>query len=213
MAEPYPGINLISSYLPDPFGTHHSKMIILFRHDDCAQIIIHTANMISKDWANMTQAIWRSPLLPLCIPASASRSSSSEKEATKHPIGSGERFKIDLLHYLAKYENRLRALSSQLTNYDFSAVRAAFLGSALLDGQVSKKSCPTSRCQSRLHQHHLTSFCKYRQSQPWARNRHGFHTSNLYSPGASYPNPQHQLTSHAPNSTSSSRPPRKYAHL
>jgi tyrosyl-DNA phosphodiesterase-1 len=137
MAEPYPGINLISSYLPDPFGTHHSKMIILFRHDDCAQVIIHTANMISKDWANMTQAIWQSPLLPLCTPASASPSSSSEKEATRYPIGSGERFKIDLLHYLAKYENRLRALSSQLTNYDFSAVRAAFLGSAPSRQKVS----------------------------------------------------------------------------
>jgi tyrosyl-DNA phosphodiesterase-1 len=86
--------------------------------------------MISKDWANMTQAIWRSPILPLCTPVSAPPSSSSEQDTVRHPIGSGERFKIDLLRYLAKYENRLRALSAQLTNCDFSAVRAAFLGSA-----------------------------------------------------------------------------------
>ncbi|GFP53224.1 tyrosyl-DNA phosphodiesterase 1 [Trichoderma asperellum] len=47
------------------FGTHHSKMMILFRSDSTAQIIIHTANMIPKDWTNMTNAVWKSPKLPL----------------------------------------------------------------------------------------------------------------------------------------------------
>ena len=46
--ERYPNIELIPAYIPDPFGTHHSKMLVLFRHDDQAQVIIHTANMIPR---------------------------------------------------------------------------------------------------------------------------------------------------------------------
>lgn len=97
-------------------------MLILFRYDDCAQIVIHTANMITKDWTNMTQAVWQSPLLPL--------SSTTFASSDPHPIGTGERFKVDLLRYLGNYEKRLRRLSEQLNHYDFSAIRAAFLGSS-----------------------------------------------------------------------------------
>jgi tyrosyl-DNA phosphodiesterase-1 len=35
-------IRLISSYLPDVYGTHHSKVIVLFRTDNTAQIVVHT---------------------------------------------------------------------------------------------------------------------------------------------------------------------------
>ncbi|KAF1361062.1 phospholipase D/nuclease [Lizonia empirigonia] len=121
-AERYSNMELINAYLPDPFGTHHSKMLVLFRHDGCAQVIIHTANMISKDWGNMTQAIWRSPLLPL--------QSVTGVPVGPHAIGSGNRFQVDLLRYLGSYGNRLRRLSDELALYDFSAIRAAFLGSA-----------------------------------------------------------------------------------
>ena len=30
-------VQAITAYMPEAFGTHHSKMIILFRHDDLAQ--------------------------------------------------------------------------------------------------------------------------------------------------------------------------------
>jgi tyrosyl-DNA phosphodiesterase-1 len=99
-------------------------MLILFRHDNLAQVIIHTANMIERDWRNMTQAVWRSPLLPLQAPPD------SQLGIRSLPIGGGERFKVDLLRYLAKYENRLKGLTQQLLNYDFSNIRAAFIGSA-----------------------------------------------------------------------------------
>lgn len=121
-AERYSNIELINAYLPDPFGTHHSKMLVLFRHDGCAQVIIHTANMISKDWGNMTQAVWRSPLLPLQSVAGV--------PVGPHVIGSGNRFQVDLLRYLGSYGTRLRRLSDELALYDFSAIKAAFLGSA-----------------------------------------------------------------------------------
>lgn len=125
-AEHYPNIELLSAYIPDPFGTHHSKMLILFRHDDTAQIIIHTANMIHRDWSNMTQAVWSSPLLPLA----SRKSPRDDTNATAHPIGSGKRFQIDLIRYLTAYERRTKNLISQLLDYDFSAIRAAFIGSA-----------------------------------------------------------------------------------
>ncbi|KAF2199197.1 phospholipase D/nuclease [Delitschia confertaspora ATCC 74209] len=122
----YPNVKLITAYIPEAFGTHHSKMMILIRHDDTAQVIIHTANMIPRDWQNMTQAMWRSPLLPLqsLIPAST-----KEREPAAYPIGSGERFKVDLLYYLNAYGNRLSDLTKQLVNYDFSSVRAALITS------------------------------------------------------------------------------------
>ncbi|KAF1913188.1 tyrosyl-DNA phosphodiesterase I [Ampelomyces quisqualis] len=127
--ERYTNIELISAYIPDPFGTHHSKMLVLFRHDDQAQVIIHTANMISKDWGNMTQAVWRSPLLPL-LPSEVQLGSSSEHDLVTYKIGSGERFKVDLLRYFKAYGKRLANMTQQLMSYDFSAIRAAFIGSA-----------------------------------------------------------------------------------
>lgn len=69
----------------------------------------------------MTQAVWRSPLLPLHTPTAVDR--------VQHKIGSGKRFKLDLLRYLDNYGKRLRKLTEQLAQYDFSAIRAAFLGS------------------------------------------------------------------------------------
>lgn len=106
-------------------------MLVLFRHDGLAQVVIHTANMISRDWTNMTQAVWRSPLLPLLPSTTPTGSSDSNSEKNEvHVIGSGERFKVDLLRYLKAYGNRIKRLTLELAQYDFSAVRAAFIGSA-----------------------------------------------------------------------------------
>jgi tyrosyl-DNA phosphodiesterase 1 len=48
-AAQYSNVGLHAAFMPEMFGTHHSKMMILLRHDDTAQVIIHTANMIAKD--------------------------------------------------------------------------------------------------------------------------------------------------------------------
>ncbi|KAF2260754.1 phospholipase D/nuclease [Lojkania enalia] len=126
--EGYSNIGLISAYMPDPFGTHHSKMLILLRHDEQAQVVIHTANMISRDWGNMTQAVWRSPFLPLENQTTTRLRSQVEPQI--HPIGSGNRFKTDLLQYLNAYGSRLKDLTKELVKYDFSSIRAAFVASA-----------------------------------------------------------------------------------
>lgn len=33
----YPNAEAMTAYMPEPFGTHHSKMMVLLRHDDLAQ--------------------------------------------------------------------------------------------------------------------------------------------------------------------------------
>ncbi|EAW13972.1 tyrosyl-DNA phosphodiesterase 1 [Aspergillus clavatus NRRL 1] len=118
----YPNVEAIVAYMPEPFGTHHSKMMILLRHDDLAQVVIHTANMIPGDWANMCQAVWRSPLLPL----------QKVEHIAEEPgtIGSGARFKRDLLAYLNEYgAKKTGPLVKQLARFDFSSVRAALIAS------------------------------------------------------------------------------------
>ncbi|KAE8135018.1 tyrosyl-DNA phosphodiesterase I [Aspergillus pseudotamarii] len=117
----YPNVEAIVAYMPEAFGTHHSKMMILLRHDDLAQVVIHTANMIPGDWANMCQAVWRSPLLPL------QRTDDRGEDLT---LGSGARFKRDLLAYLNEYgPKKTGPLVEQLRKYDFGAIRAALVAS------------------------------------------------------------------------------------
>ena len=124
-AKQYENVEVICAHMPEAFGTHHSKMMVIFKRDDTAEVVIHTANMISKDWANMTQALWRSLSLQLLEPALA-----EDDDLPSGPIGSGVRFKSDLTKYLQTYERRTKALVKQLRLYDFGHVRAAFIASA-----------------------------------------------------------------------------------
>ena len=124
LEHPYPGnVRLVPAYMPEPFGTHHSKMFVLFSaggsgDHEMARVVVHTANMIPFDWGNMTQGVWDSGWLPLLLP--------SEIES---PIGS--EFKNSLLRYLKAYtSSRTGELTTELPKYDFSSIRAAFLGSA-----------------------------------------------------------------------------------
>lgn len=120
----YSNLQAFTAYMPEMYGTHHSKMIILFRHDNQAQVIIMTANMIAIDW-RMTQAVWRSPLLPL-----QETSNNPQQVALRFfPLGSGARFKHDLLAYLSKYETRTKRMVAQLCQYEFSSIRAVLVAS------------------------------------------------------------------------------------
>ncbi|KAI0204875.1 tyrosyl-DNA phosphodiesterase [Astrocystis sublimbata] len=124
-AEQHGNVTLHTAYMPEMFGTHHSKMLVLIRDDETAQVIIHTANMIAKDWTNMTNGIWAPPLLPkLQEPI--------EGLGTYGAPGSGTRFKFDLLSYLRAYNkgrNVCVSLVEQLTMYNFSTIRGALIAS------------------------------------------------------------------------------------
>ncbi|CAK7219014.1 hypothetical protein SCUCBS95973_003677 [Sporothrix curviconia] len=96
-------INLHTAFMPEPLGTHHTKMAVVFRNDETAQVIIHTANLIPHDWRNMTQAVWRND-----------------------PDRIGRQFKHDFLGYLRSYNQKrsvCKPLVDVLGRYDFSAVR------------------------------------------------------------------------------------------
>lgn len=137
-AAPYKNVELHVAPMPEMFGTHHSKMMILIRHDDMAQVIIHTANMIAKDWTNMTNAVWKSPLLPLLpdgdssVPVEGGLDQVLDSMEESAPFGSGTRFKLDMLRYLRAYDARritLKPLVEKLLKYDFSSIRATFIAS------------------------------------------------------------------------------------
>lgn len=71
----------------------------------------------------MTQAAWRSPLLPL-------QKAGEAESQTDAKIGSGARFKRDLLAYLKAYgPKKTGPLVQQLDKYDFSSIRAALIAS------------------------------------------------------------------------------------
>ncbi|KAL8962684.1 MAG: hypothetical protein Q9183_005119, partial [Haloplaca sp. 2 TL-2023] len=117
--------------------THHCKMIILFRHDDHAQVNIVTGNFIVRDWS-MCQAVWRSPLL------SVQDISAPADPAAPSPIGTGRRFKKDLLAYLKSYgHKRTGSLTAELQKYDFPSIRAALIAS--VPGRQNLRSVDSSR--------------------------------------------------------------------
>lgn len=118
-------LQAIQAYLPDTYGTHHTKMIVLFRRDSIAEIIIHTANMQAGDWMHATQAVWRSPELK----EGGSPPSSTPQPSHEPGLGSGPRFKIDLVRYLRAYGKKLEALVQELQKYDFSSIRGALVAS------------------------------------------------------------------------------------
>ena len=70
----------------------------------------------------MTNAIWSSPMLPL----------SQSEEKQDFTIGSGYKFKSDLLSYLRAYNTKrsvCRPLVDSLAKFDFSAVRGTLIAS------------------------------------------------------------------------------------
>jgi tyrosyl-DNA phosphodiesterase-1 len=133
-AKRHANVEAICAWMPERFGTHHSKMMVLFT-ESSARVVVHTANMIPRDWANMTQGAWLSPPLPLLDPATATATAQDHRPAA---IGTGARFKADLLRYLAHYDAaqpqrttpRTAPLVARLRGHCFAAVRAAFLASA-----------------------------------------------------------------------------------
>lgn len=100
--------------------------------------------MIAGDWENMSQAVWRSPQLPLMqkLPGDEGRSRCSLGPAA---WGSGARFKRDLLAYLAAYgSKKTGSLVKQLQGYDFGAVRAALIASIPSRQHAGRSSAASS---------------------------------------------------------------------
>lgn len=72
----------------------------------------------------MTNAVWQSPPLP--------RTKNTDQGRVDGPMGSGHKFKADLLGYFKAYNTKrdvCKSLATELAKYDFSTVRAAFIAS------------------------------------------------------------------------------------
>merc|ERR1712018_677943 len=56
-AEIYPQLKLCQAKLDIPYGTHHTKMMLLC-YENGMRVVIHTANLVEKDWFQKTQGMW-----------------------------------------------------------------------------------------------------------------------------------------------------------
>lgn len=113
----YKNIELAFARLMDAFGTHHTKMMFL-RYTDSLRVVILTANMIERDWAQKTQGLWISPLFPLL--------SDTEPFEDKSPT----KFQTDLIEYLSSYNCKpLETWIKTLRRYDMSEAKVFLIGS------------------------------------------------------------------------------------
>ncbi|GMM33416.1 tyrosyl-DNA phosphodiesterase 1 [Saccharomycopsis crataegensis] len=107
---------------------HHSKMMINFhqkgtleRPEKFVEIVIMTCNLTPVEFSFMGSCYWRSPLLPYIGSAFP----------TTTPTQQNTSFGKDLRDYLRLYHDvAIKSLATDLEHYDFSSVRASFIGSA-----------------------------------------------------------------------------------
>ncbi|RIA99624.1 tyrosyl-DNA phosphodiesterase I [Glomus cerebriforme] len=108
----FKNVKLISPRLPIPYGTHHTKAMLLFYANSTMRLIIHTANAIRRDWADKTQGVYMSPFL-----------------FKKRDIASSSEFEVDFMDYLESYGDKLNIIRNKVKEYDFSTIKAILIAS------------------------------------------------------------------------------------
>jgi len=99
-----------------PYGTHHTKMMVMSYKCGGVRVVVHTANLVGSDWQNRTQGLWVSPLCPKLKPG-------QEGESTTG-------FKSALLRYLKFYEvTAVHQFISAIETADMSAINVSFVSS------------------------------------------------------------------------------------
>jgi len=99
-----------------PYGTHHTKMMVLVYEDNSVRVAVHTANLVPDDWMNRTQGIWLSDKCPRITDGGSGES----------PTG----FKSSLLRYLKFYEvSVLQQFITCIQSCDMSHITTAFVSS------------------------------------------------------------------------------------
>ncbi|XP_062303214.1 tyrosyl-DNA phosphodiesterase 1 isoform X1 [Osmerus eperlanus] len=118
-AQPYTHVHFCQAKLDIAFGTHHTKMMLLW-YEEGFRVVILTSNLIRADWYQKTQGMWMSPLYPQ-LPAGS-------------PETSGESptmFKRDLQEYLSAYHApELSDWLQRIKKHDLSETRVYLIGSA-----------------------------------------------------------------------------------
>jgi len=106
---------------------HGSALMIIGRQDKTLQIVIHTAALLAAHWSNMTQVLWMSPRLPEC-PHPAPEPSGQALP----PLGTGQRFKCDLVNYLKAYKCpgwSVLPICAVVARFSFDEVKAVLIAS------------------------------------------------------------------------------------
>lgn len=116
VAKKYPTVKLFRPDLPIPYGTHHTKMMILVYKDQTMRIVVHTANLRPSDWGLKTQALWTSPFFPL----------KDSKDLNSQIPG---RFQVDLTAYLEGYGLMTNEVLKQVGRFDMRKCKAVLVGS------------------------------------------------------------------------------------
>nr|XP_055028721.1 tyrosyl-DNA phosphodiesterase 1-like isoform X1 [Misgurnus anguillicaudatus] len=117
-AKPYPHITFCQAKLDIAFGTHHTKMMLLW-YEEGFRVIILTSNLIRADWYQKTQGLWMSPLYPRLPEGSPGLAGESPTN-----------FKRDLLEYLEAYRApELADWIDRIKQHDLSETRVYLIGS------------------------------------------------------------------------------------
>ena len=57
LSQTHPNLRAVRIKPRTPYGTHHSKMMVLLYEDGGVRVVVHTANLIPSDWENRTQGL------------------------------------------------------------------------------------------------------------------------------------------------------------
>ncbi|KAG7466220.1 hypothetical protein MATL_G00162550 [Megalops atlanticus] len=117
-AQPYAHVRFCQAKLDIAFGTHHTKMMLLW-YEEGFRVVILTSNLIRADWYQKTQGLWMSPLYPR-LPEG------SPDTAGESPTN----FKRDLIEYLGAYRApELSEWIERIKEHDLSETRVYLIGS------------------------------------------------------------------------------------
>uniref|UniRef100_A0A8C5ECI8 Tyrosyl-DNA phosphodiesterase 1 n=1 Tax=Gouania willdenowi TaxID=441366 RepID=A0A8C5ECI8_GOUWI len=117
-AQPFPHVSFCQAKLDIAFGTHHTKMMLLW-YEEGFRVVILTSNLIRADWYQKTQGMWMSPLFPR-LPEGCSASTGD----------SPTHFKRDLLEYLSSYRAaELDVWIQRIKEHDLSETRVYLIAS------------------------------------------------------------------------------------
>lgn len=112
---PFPNVTFCQAKLPIPFGTHHTKMMLLL-YEEGLRIAITTSNLVAGDWHEKSQAMWVSNIFPRLQEAPGSTSETN--------------FKADLIQYLEAYEcPELSFWINSIKQHDLSTAKVVLVGS------------------------------------------------------------------------------------
>uniref|UniRef100_K3WH37 Tyrosyl-DNA phosphodiesterase n=1 Tax=Globisporangium ultimum (strain ATCC 200006 / CBS 805.95 / DAOM BR144) TaxID=431595 RepID=K3WH37_GLOUD len=127
----YTNVSLVAPYLPIPYGTHHTKMMVVV-YPTKVRVAIFTANFIAIDWNNKTQGVW---FQDFELKTLDDDDDAERKECASNHNADGSNsvaldFEADLVGYLSRLGTKVTAFcKEELVRFDFSTAKVALVPS------------------------------------------------------------------------------------